>query len=177
MSATHYLTGCFFFLMFIFPVLYIFFNVPSLFMDPSIYLAVLIPYLLTSISLLLWTLRMRLYRPSYMLHSVLIGAVTFPVFVKAAFCTLFGIKGTFVVTPKNGAAPLYLKELWIQVGIILVCVAGVVWAGERIYFEREGISGMIGNMVWVLYNLAVICSVVYFNNPKGKSWRQELSSS
>lgn len=166
LSGTHYFVGWFFFTMSLFPILFILFNIPSYFLDPYIYALFFTPYIILTISTAFWTMYLRNYRPIYMLNSMLISAVTFPVLMKAASYAILGIKGSFTVTPKTGSAALPLSDLWPQIALICLCFFSIVWGIERIYFEREPIVGLTVNIFWCLLNFFVLLSVFYFNNPE-----------
>lgn len=173
-SSTHYLTGWYFFIMFTFPILYIFFNVPSFFLPSSVYIAILLPYITSSIIMFVWTMALRNYQPIYMLMSILISAISFPIYMKATVCALFGIKRPFVVTPKGQQEALLLRDLWPQVIFLIVGVAGITWALERMFYERDILVGVMGNMVWCLYNTLVLSTIIYFNNPTNEPWIQRI---
>ncbi len=169
-SSTHYLTGFFFFVMFLFPILYILWDIPGLLFSPVVYALVLLPYLLSSLLVTFWSLYLRNYTPYFVVNAVLISAISFSVYMKAAFYGLLGINSSFVVTPKSKCEPLPLRDLWPQIFVLLSCVAALTWAGNRIYFEGTNVVGYVGNMIWCFYNLVIISFVMYFNNPDGESW-------
>ncbi len=175
-SSTYYFTGCFFFVMMLFPILFIFFDTPPLFIEPAIYVAILVPYLALSFYLAVWTLYQRNYHPYNILSSIIISAISFYVYIKAAFCALIGKKARFEVTPKEKCAPLPLHDLWPQLSIMLLCVAALAWGANRLYYENTYFGGILGNMLWCAYNLIVMSFVLYFNNPEGKSLSKAFST-
>lgn len=166
LTCSHYLIGWTYFFMLIFPLLFIFLNVPIYFMDIRIFLAVFFPYLAISMYLVLSTLVARRHSTTGLLAGmIMITPVTFPVYMKAAICAFLGLKRSFVVTPKTKGSSLPLIDLWPQLLALAVCASGVVWGFDRIYYEGIGVFGLLGNMLWCIYNFIVLSSVFYFNDP------------
>lgn len=166
LSSSHFLIGWVFFVMLIFPVIYLMWDVPSYFLDPTLYIAVFFPYILISLFVSFWTLSLRDFKPSYLLQSILISAISFPIYMKASIYAFLGIRSTFGVTPKGVGSVLPLTFFWPQLGAMLLCVIAIVWGIDRIYYERDPVWGLVGNMVWCLYNIAVLSSLFYFNTPE-----------
>lgn len=166
LSYTHYFVGWTYFIMLIFPLIFLFFNLPTYFMNTYVYLAVFFPYLALSIYVVIWTLLLR----KHSLKGILTGMflmlpVTFPVYMKAAVYALFNVKSSFVVTPKGQEEALPIRDLWPQLLAITLSACAIVWGFERLYFEREPVFGLIGNIIWCCYNISMLSFVFYFNNP------------
>jgi cellulose synthase (UDP-forming) len=169
LSSTHYLIGFVFLVLFLFPILYIFFDIPSYLADPTVYLCIFIPYLTMTLWMFIWTLQKRRYRVKDILMVLLINAVTFPVFIKAAFAAFFNTHTKFGITPKGNSTILPLTSLWPQVGSALLCMAALVWGLNRIYYEKEPFYGLLINLIWTFYNFLLISSFLYFNHPQKKT--------
>lgn len=165
LSSTHFFIGWVFFIMLIFPIIYLFWDVPSYFLNPFLYVAIFFPYLLVTLYVSFWTLKLRNFKPSGLMQSILISAITFPVYMKSAIYALCGIRSSFGVTPKEKSGILPLSLFWKQIAAMLLCVAAITWGFERLYFERDPVWGVAGNMFWCFYNLAALSSLFYFNNP------------
>ncbi len=165
LSGSHYLVGWFFFIMFIFPIIFIFFNIPSYFLDTKVYILVFLPYIALSLTMALWTLYLRNFTPLHMLNGMLITVISFPILMKATLYALLGIKSSFTVTPKEKINILPLIDIWAQTLIVFACLAAIVWGFERLYYEREPFFGLLVNILWCFYNLFMVSSVYYFNNP------------
>ncbi|MDP3284264.1 MAG: glycosyltransferase family 2 protein [Desulfobacterales bacterium] len=168
LSSTHYFIGLVFLILVICPILYLFFGVPTYFARPEIYVIFFLPYIGITIYTFFQTLRERQYRPWDIVKGQLLMAITFPVYIKASLCALFGYKGRFVVTPKGSSAALPLRDLWAQLILAALSFSAVVWGINRLIYEREPIAALIVNMVWCLYHFMILSSVFYFNNPEGK---------
>lgn len=164
LSSTHYFIGVVFFIMVLFPIIYLFFNVPSYLADPVIYACAFLPYISLSILMFIWTLKKKHYKISSILSVFIFNAVSFPVFIKAAISALLGIKAGFEVTPKSGSAILSLRSLMPQISLGLLCVLAIVWGIQRLYYEREPFYGLFLNVFWTVYNFFSLSSILYFNH-------------
>lgn len=166
LSYTHYFIGWVFIIMWAFPVMYLIFSMPSFFMNQSLYLAVFFPYVVLSMNMVFLTLYTRNMIPSQLIASMLLTVVTFPVYMRAAIYGILGIKSSFVVTPKDQAnATLPLRDLWLQLLVLTITIAAIVWGLHRLYFEREPVLGLVANMLWCTYNVVILSSIFYFNDP------------
>lgn len=179
LSSTHYFIGMVFFIMVLFPILYLFFNIPSYLADPVIYACAFLPYITMSALMFIWTLKKRKYSISNIFSVFVFNAVSFPVFIKASISALLGIKANFGVTPKGGSTILSFRSLMPQIITALVCVAAIVWGMQRLYFEREPFYGLLLNIFWTFYNFILISSFLYFNHSeenRNKTLNLSLSS-
>lgn len=169
LASSHYLIGTVFFIMVLFPIIYIYFNIPTYLADPAIYLSSFLPYITLSLSMFIMSLKKRSYRLIDIFLILMINAVTFPVFIKAAIYSLFGIKSKFVTTPKDGTSTLSLWSLWPQIVTGLICVSAIIFGTLRIYYEGEPFYGILINVLWTFYNFSVISLFLYFNHAEETS--------
>lgn len=165
LSGSHYFVGWVFFIMAICPVLYLYFKVPSFFARPDIYLLFFFPYIMLSLSMFFGTLRQRGYRPKELFRGLLLNGITFPVYMRASFLAMIGVRGTFGITPKGGSRALPLRRLWPQLGTALLCFGALVWGLNRLYYEREPVAAILMNCFWCLYHFLILSTVIYFNHP------------
>lgn len=163
LSSTHYLIGWVFFVMILCPLIYLIFNVPKYLAYPEIYIIAYLPYIVISTLIFFWTLMQKKYRPQDLVPALLINTVSFPVFMKASFYALLGIKVQFGITPKDKIHVLSLRSLTPQLLACLACVFAFTWGIQRLYYERELAYAISVNMFWTLYNFITISSFVYFN--------------
>ena len=105
LSSTYYMIGWFFFIMLMYPILFLFFNIPTFFLDTRIYLVTFFPYLLISLFMGFWT-SLRNFTPMHMLYSMLLTSISFPTLMRAGAYSILGIKGYFTVTSKNRESEL-----------------------------------------------------------------------
>ena len=166
LSGTHYFIGPVFFILAICPILYLLMDVPSYFSRPEIYLLVFLPYLVLSLSTFFWTLKERRYRVRDLVLGQLLMAVTFPVYAKASLSAILGVKSAFVTTPKGKSQALPWRDLWAQLGLLILSFAAIVWGINRLIYEREPLGGLTINMIWCLYHFLILSSVIYFNTPQ-----------
>lgn len=166
LSGTHYFIGWVFFVLFLCPALYLFLKVPSFFAKPDIYLVFFVPYLVLSLGMFLGTLRRRGYRFADLLQGVVLNAITFPVFMKASFLGMAGVRGTFGITPKGKSLALPLTGLLPQLAAAMLSFGALVWGMLRLYFEREAVGAVVINSLWCLYHFVIISCVLYFNHPR-----------
>jgi len=165
LSSSHYFVGWVFMIMFICPVLYLFFGVPSYFVKPELYLLFYTPYMVLSLSVFVWTLGERAYGLKEVFQGVMLNGITFPVYMKASVLGFLGIRGKFGITPKGRSLSLPLRSLWPQIGAAVLCFAVMVWGLNRLYFERGPVWALAINSFWCLYHFAILTTVIYFNSP------------
>jgi len=168
-STTYYFIGMVFLILVLCPIIYIFFNVPSYFANPWLYVLFFVPYFIMSMTVFLWALKERNYRPIELFTGQLLIAITFPVYTKAALQAIAGIKGNFGVTNKTGASSLPLRVIWAQTSLALICFVACVWGVNRLIFEQDAPMAVLINIFWCAYHALVLCAVFYFNNPEERS--------
>ncbi len=166
LSGTHYFVGWVFFIMMICPVLYLFLEIPKSFSRPDVYFLFFTPYIILSFSMFLWTLQQRNYRIKDLFMGVLLGAISFPVFMWASLLGMLGIKRPFGITPKGGSVSLPLTALWPQIGASLLNFGALVWGINRYIYEREPVDALLANSFWCMYHFLVLSTVIYFNKPE-----------
>jgi len=167
LSSTHYFIGIVFLITALCPMIYIFFNVPTYFAKPEIYIIFFLPYIVMTLATFYWTLGKRNYRTKDLILGQLLIAITFPVYVKASVLSLLGVKGTFGITPKGGSSALPLTALWPQLFIIIINFSAIIWGINRLIYEREPFAAILVNTFWCLYHFIMLSSIFYFNNPEG----------
>lgn len=165
LSGTHYFVGWVLLVLVVSPTLFILFNVPTYFARPELYFLFYVPYIILTFTLFLWSLGQRQYRISEVVNGVLLQAICFPVYMRASLLGIMGYRGSFKTTPKGRSLALPFYSLWAQVGLALLCLMAIVWAGMRIYFERELVLALVANMFWCLYHFIILSTAIYFNHP------------
>ncbi len=166
LSGSHYFVGWVFFIMASFPILYLFFRIPAFFARPEIYFLFFLPYFILSLTVFLWTLRQRYYRPGELLMGILLNAISFPVYMKASALAMAGVRGTFGITPKGGSTSLPLTALWPQLSLAVLNFAAFIWGIQRLIYEREPAIGIAFNCFWCLYHFLILSTAIYFNHPE-----------
>ena len=93
-------------------------------------------------------------------------SITFPVYVKASFSALLGVRSAFVITPKGTSQALPWKDLWAQLALLFLTISAAVWGINRLIFETGGKGGLVTNIIWCLYHAMILSTVFYFNQPE-----------
>lgn len=161
LSSSYYLIGLVFFFLMLCPVIYLFFNIPSFFILPQVYLASFLPYIILTMSIFYLVLRGRNYKFKDLAIGQLLGAVTFSVYIRAALSALFGLKARFGITEKGKAKAMPYIRLWPQLGFMALNFIAFVWGINRFVYERD--PSIIANSFWAFYHFAVLSSIFYFN--------------
>jgi cellulose synthase (UDP-forming) len=161
LSGSYYLIGLAFFMLMVFPVVYLLFKIPSFFAKPEIYFLAFLPYIILSISVFYMVLAERNYTRRDLFTGQLLGFIAFPTYMKAAISAILGRKTLFPITSKTKEASIPYFKLWPQILIISVSFIAVVWGINRFIYERT-LAIMI-NSFWTFYHCLVLSSIFYFN--------------
>lgn len=165
LSGTHYFVGWVLFILVVSPAMFILFNIPTYFARPELYFLFYTPYIILTFSLFIWSLGQRSYTIPEIINGILLQAICFPVYMRASLLGIIGYRGTFKTTPKGRSLALPFYALWAQLGLALLCFASVLWAGMRIYYERELILALVVNGFWCFYHFLILSMILYFNHP------------
>jgi len=166
LSGTHYFVGWTFFILVLCPLLYLFFGIPSFFARPEIFMLVFAPYILLSLLMFIYSLGRRSYRPGEIFTALLLNNISFPVYMKASFLGLIGVRGTFGITPKGQSASMPLRTFWPQLTLAVVSFAGLVWGLNQLYYVREPVAAIAVNSFWCAYHMLILATTLYFNWPE-----------
>ena len=166
MSTSFYFSGLVYLILWVCPILYLLFGIPTFFASPTIYGVVFLPYIVLSLSTFYWTLRKRHYRTRDLLRGQVLLLIAFPIFIKASIYGLFGIRKKFEVTRKKGVCEYPFRKLWPQLGLGLLCFVAVIWGINRLFYESEHFFALLLNIIWTFFNFCIMASVFYFNVPK-----------
>lgn len=166
LSGSYYFIGFVLFIFMICPLLYLFFNIPTYFIDFRINAALFVPYFILALLIYFGTL----YKRGYSIKELLLGQILlyqcFLVYMRAAISSLFGKKMKFEITVKGReiSVPIYL--LWPQIFMGFLCLIGVIWGVNRIFFEEGQNLSLSLNVFWCLYHFVFLSFIFYFNHPK-----------
>ena len=161
LSGSYYMVGFAFFILMLFPVLYLLFKVPSFFINPDIYLLTFLPYIMLTMTVFYTVLGDRNYTVKDLFLGQLLGSITFTVYVRAAASSFLGIRTTFGITEKGRGAVISYVRLWPQLGILALSYVALVWGANRFVYERE--PAILINCFWAVYHCFVLSSIFYFN--------------
>lgn len=146
------------------PVAYIFFNIPSFFMNPVVYSLSFLPYLVLSIAIFEASMVGRRYSVKEMFKGQLLSFITLPVYLRASLFGLFGVKGTFQVTAKGSSQTLSYFQLWPQLVFWGINLIALTWGLNRLVYEPT--PAILMNNLWIAYHLILFSGIFYFNEEK-----------
>jgi cellulose synthase (UDP-forming) len=139
LSGSYYIVGLAFFILMLFPILYLLFHIPSFFSKPEVYLLTFMPYIMLSVAVFYFVLKGRNYKMKDLFLGQLLGSVTFSVYLRAAFLSLIGQKTTFGITEKSKGAAIPYMAMWPQLLLLLANYVAIVWGINRFIYERESL--------------------------------------
>jgi len=160
-TGSYYLIGWAYLFLMLCPVAYLFFGIPSFFMNPVVYGLAFTPYLVLSMAVFQMSMIGRRYTAMQMLKGQLLSFVTLPVYMRASLFGLIGIKGTFQVTAKGGAKTISYAELWPQIALWGVNLSAITWGFNRLVYEPT--VAILINIVWIAYHFVLLSGIFYFN--------------
>ncbi|MGM0608763.1 MAG: glycosyltransferase family 2 protein [Candidatus Muiribacteriota bacterium] len=163
LSSTYYMVGYVVLTLITGPILYIFFNRPSFFATPEIYLLIFTPYIISTLVIFFSTLQTRNYKAKELIIGQFLTIITFPVYIKAVTLALLGIKGSFGVTPKEGSNIISYKKLWVQVLFICINFSAVIWGINKMVFDASVNWSIMISVFWCLYHVFILSFIFYFN--------------
>jgi cellulose synthase (UDP-forming) len=161
LSGTYYWVGLAYFILILGPLFYIFFKVPSFFIQPGVYFLCFLPYMVLSMSVFYFSLRKRNYKPLDLILGQLLGAASCFVYIQAALAATLGFKISFGVTAKGIKGAVPYRFLWPQITVIVVSFIAIVWSINRFIYEHE--PALLINGFWAFYQLLAFSSIFYFN--------------
>ncbi len=160
-TSTYYFIGWAYLILMIGPILYTFFNVPSYFMDPSVYMLTFVPYFMLSLMVYYSSMGKRNYSILNIFRAQMLSLMTIPVYIRASILGLFNIRKGFQITPKDGVRSVPLRMLWPQLLLWGVHVSALTWGLFRFYYEQNLALGM--NVFWLSFHCFIFSGIFYFN--------------
>jgi hypothetical protein len=167
LSGSYYIVGLAFFILMMFPIMYLLLNIPSFFARPEVYFLTFLPYIMLSIGVFYFVLKGRNYTVKDLFLGQLLGSITFSIYLRAAFFSLIGQRTTFGITEKSKGAAIPYTTMWPQLLLLSLNYIAVIWGVNRFIYEKE--PAIIINSFWAFYHCMVLSSVFYFNQADGPS--------
>ncbi len=161
-TGSYYFIGWVYLLLFACPVLLVFFDIPSFFMDPVVYSLTFVPFFLLSFSIFYSSMAERKYplRAIFKGHLLLFQAV--PVYLKATLFGILGRRSPFEVTAKSSEKTVPFHKLWAQLLLWGINLSAFTWGLNRLYYEQS--ASVLVNLCWISLHLFVLSGVFYFND-------------
>jgi cellulose synthase (UDP-forming) len=160
-SGSYYLTGWAYLFLFLCPVAYLFFNIPSFFMNPIVYTLTFIPYLMLSMAIFYNSMLSRRISIGQIIQGQLLSILTLPIYMKASLLGFLGVKGTFQITAKGRHKRASYAALWPQLLFWALNLAALTWGLNRFVYERT--AAVLINGVWATYHCVLLSSIFYYN--------------
>ncbi|MDD5255227.1 MAG: glycosyltransferase [Candidatus Omnitrophica bacterium] len=160
-TGSYYFIGWTYLFLLICPIIYIFFNIPSFFMNPTVYSFAFLPYLVLSLAIFYSSMGARHYNIKQVFQGQLLGFITLPVYLRASIFGLAGIKAKFQVTAKKGTKTISYWFLWPQLAFWAINLIAITWGLNRLMYERT--AAVTINLMWIVYHFLILSSIFYFN--------------
>ena len=160
-TSTYYFIGWAYLFLLAGPILYTFFNVPSYFMDPSVYVLTFVPYFMLSLLVYYSSMEKRNYSTINVFRAQMLSLMTIPVYIRASVSGLLNVGKGFQVTPKDGAKTVPLRVLWPQLLLWGVHVSALTWGILRLYYEQN--VSLLMNVFWIGFHCFMFSGIFYFN--------------
>ena len=161
-TGSYYFIGWAYLFLVFCPIVYIFFNVPSFFMNPVIYMASFLPYFILSLAVFYMAMgNKRRYSCIQMMTGQALLFLTQPITMKASMAGILGIKSTFKVTDKGGSTTTAYRYLWPQLTCWVIMIMALTWGVNRMFYEFN--PALVINLVWTFYHFVLMSSIFYFN--------------
>lgn len=160
-TGSYYLIGWAYLFLVLCPITYIFFNIPSFFMNPIVYGLTFTPYLMLSLAIFYKSMLVRYYTAKDIFKVQILAFTTLPIYIRASLFGFLGVKGTFQVTSKGTVDRISYFKLWPQLAFWGLCLAAITWGLNRFAYERTASS--IINVLWITYHFILFSGIFYFN--------------
>jgi cellulose synthase (UDP-forming) len=161
LTGSYYFVGWAYLLLVLFPILYVFFKIPSFFMDAKVYSLSFFPYFLLAWGIYFFCMSTRHYRFGQMLKAQALSFITLPIYAKASLMGLLGVKSKFQITGKGESSTISYWDLKPQLILWALSLAALTWAFNRMIFEKDLALGT--NIFWIAYHLLLLSTIFYFN--------------
>lgn len=169
-TGSYYLMGAANLVFMTMPVLHILFGVRSFYVAPGLTAATFVPYFSLALLVFFGGMARRHYRLRDSFKVVLLGFVSFPVFVRAAWGALFNSRARFTVTDKSGqGGAVPIRHLWPQAGMWLLNLAAVAWGLNMLVLEMDW--SIMASMLWAGYHTVLLSAIFYYRLAPGPAPR------
>ncbi len=171
-TGTYYFIAWAYLFLFVFQLIYTFFNVPTFFMDPYVYSTTFVPYFLLALAVFYSSMGLRNYAFSNVLKTHLLTILSIPIYIRSTLFGLFNIHAGFQVTPKTGSVQVPYLFLWAQLFLWALNLVAMTWGLLRWVYERN--LGILFNVFWLFYHALIFSSIFYFNEQDNQELGEAL---
>jgi cellulose synthase (UDP-forming) len=160
-TSSYYLVSWAYLFLVLLPILYVFFSMPSFFMNPFVYGLTYLPYLVFAKYVFYSSMRKLDYTYPQIWQSQLLLFISLPTYLIATLSAVLGVKSGFKVTNKESISYVPYGQLWPQVFLCMINLSAITWAISRFMYERN--FAVLVNCGWITYHFLMTLSVFYFN--------------
>ncbi len=160
-TGSYYIIGLCYCILMLCPITQVFFNLPVFHMNGLMYVCLFAPYFMLSLTIFFLSMYRRNYAFGDLMLGILLGFVCFPIYVKALFAALLGIKSSFTVTEKrSGSGDVPYRAFMPQLVMWGVNFAAIIWGLQRIAVEQTPQLGV--SLMWTFYHFIMLSAIFYF---------------
>ena len=160
-TGSYYLVSwAYAFLVFL-PIIYVFFSVPTFFMNPFVYGLTYVPYLIFSKYTFYSSMRRLNYTYPQIWQGQFLLFISLPTILMATLAGLLGFKSSFKITNKESISRVPYNRLWPQMLLCMVNLSAVTWSLNRFFYDWN--PAVLVNCLWIIYHFLLTLSVFYFN--------------
>jgi cellulose synthase (UDP-forming) len=163
LSGSYYLVGLANLVFIAAPVAFLLAGVTPLRTASDLYLLFFIPYILFTMNLFFFGMRLRGYPVKGIWLASALSFATSWVYARAAVVALLGLKRAFAVTPKGvgGAIPIY--RMPIELGLFALTLTAALAGVHRLLFVGVDVAHAV-TTIWAAYHAVLLSTLfVYFN--------------
>ena len=170
-TGSYYAIGICYMILMICPITQIFWNMPVFHMNGLTYAVLFLPYYLLSTAIFFASMHRRNYKFGDLLVGVLLGFISFPIYVRSFFGALLGVRAAFNITDKsNRSGVLSYRLFWPQILMWALNFYAFVWGVNRLAVEQT--PQLLVSLFWVFYHFALLSSIFYFRMSGQARWSE-----
>lgn len=173
-TGSYYAIGMAYCVLMICPITQVFFNLPVFHMNGLMYASLFLPYFLLSLTIFFMSMYRRNYRFDDLMLGILLAFICFPIYIKAFFATLLGVRSSFNVTEKrSGGGAVPYRVFRPQLFMWLVNFVALIWGAQRVLAEQT--PQLAVSLIWIVYHFVLLSSIFFFRE-SGDKWRPRATA-
>jgi cellulose synthase (UDP-forming) len=178
MVSTYYFVGYAHFIFMLAPIMFMLFDVRPVRSNSTLYLAFFVPYVLSSLNLFFFGMRLRGYGAKGVWLASALSFSSFWIYMKAGAVAVLGLKRAFGVTPKGFGGAIPVRQLWVELTMLIGSAAVSLWALFHIVVLGQMSIAYFVNGIWATYHGILLSTLfLHFNKPVTIKERQQLFES
>ncbi len=162
LSTTYYFIGWPYFFLILGPVMYVFFNLRSFYIDQFAYALTFVPLFILSNIVFYQSMITKKYKLSNMFKVQMLTMMSIPVYLVSSINGLFNLdKKGFRVTPKGGGRNVPFRSLWPQLLLFCILLFSFFWGLSKLYYSWDPVLAI--NMFWIGFQSVLLSGIFHFN--------------